>query len=119
MKKEVFNFSDLSKKELESLKDYYVQEKVNNMSDNQLRQFAIENINHQIQETIGDEEEKEAWEEMKSFFKDEFVVIIERIKENFKDYPRSIEENKVHNLTKLNSKLDDQKIDEKVDMWED
>ena len=72
MKKKKFSFSDFSKKELESLKEYYITEKVKSMNESELRKFASDIISHQIKNTIGDEEEKEAWEEIESFFKDNY-----------------------------------------------
>ena len=48
MKKNKFNYSDLSNKELENLKEYYINEKVKNMNELELRKFVYENISHQI-----------------------------------------------------------------------
>ena len=116
MKKELLNFSDLSKRELEHLKDYYVEQKVNSMSNESLRKFFFENINHQIKETIGDDEEKEAWNEMENFFKDRLSTIVEEIKKKLKGLPKTIEETK--NEGKSNMQIRETKIeDEKVDMW--
>ena len=76
MAKKQINYYDLSAKELEQLKDLYIDLKVKTMSNNDLKNFAIENISLQIKNTIGNDEELEAWQEMEEFFKDEFDNII-------------------------------------------
>ena len=76
MAKKQINYYDLSAKELEQLKDLYIDLKVKTMSNNDLKNFAIENISLQIKNTIGNDEELEAWQEMEEFFKDEFENII-------------------------------------------
>ena len=38
------------------------------MSHQELREYVLEIISHQINETIGKEEEMEAWREMSDFF---------------------------------------------------
>ena len=68
MKKNSIIYSDLSKKQLESLKELYIQRKVESMSHQELKQYVLEIISHQINDTIGKEEEMEAWREMSDFF---------------------------------------------------
>jgi len=119
MKKNKFNYSDFSRKELESLKEYYITEKVNNMNESELRQFANEVISHQIKNTIGDEEEKEAWEEIKNFFKDNFEFILEGIKKKFE---AKNQDSKVEFKTEISNVLEqgnDESKKEKIDMWMD
>ena len=41
MKKKSFIFSDLSKKQLEILKEFFVQKKVESMSHEELKQFVL------------------------------------------------------------------------------
>ena len=53
MKKNPFIYSDLSKKQLENLKELYVQKKVESMSNQELKQYVLEIISHQIKDTIG------------------------------------------------------------------
>ena len=119
MKKNKFNYSDFSKKELESLKEYYITEKVKSMNESELRQFANEVISHQIKNTIGDEEEKEAWEEIEKFFNGNFEFILEGIKKKFE---ATNQESKVESKAAI-SNLRDQGNDEikieKMDMWID
>ena len=68
MKKKSFIYSDLSKRQLEELKEFYVQKKVESMSHQELKRYVLEIISHQINDTIGKEEEMEAWREMSVFF---------------------------------------------------
>ena len=68
MKKQSLIYSDLSKKELETLKEIYIQKKVESLSHKKLKEFVFEIISHQINNTIGKEEETEAWNEMSEFF---------------------------------------------------
>ena len=61
MKKKSITYSDLSKKQLETLKELYIKKKVESMSHQELKQYVLEIISHQINDTIGKEEEMEAW----------------------------------------------------------
>ena len=67
MQQKSFSYSDLSKKGLENLKDFYIQKKVESMSYQDLKAFALEIISHQVNNTIGKEEETEVWGEMSDF----------------------------------------------------
>ena len=78
-------YSDLSKKQIQFLKDFYVEKKVNGMSHKELKEFVYENISHQIHGTIGKEEEIEAWEEISDYFGEEFETIISEIQCKFND----------------------------------
>ena len=60
MKKKSFIYSDLSKKQLEKLKEFYIQKKVESMSNQELKKYVLEIISHQINDTIDKEEELEA-----------------------------------------------------------
>ena len=116
MAKKKINYSDLSSKELELLKDMYIDLKVKSMNNNDLKNFAIENISLQIKNTIGNEEELEAWQEMEDFFKDEFLSRIQDIQIKLKS--------KNDELTNLNIEekkptSKDAGEDKKPDMWED
>ena len=116
MAKQKINYSDLSNKELELLKDIYIDLKVKSMNINDLKGFAFENISLQIKNTIGNEEELEAWQEMEDFFKDEFLSRIQDIQIKLKS--------KNDELTNLNIEekklaVEDTVEDKKLDMWED
>ena len=119
MKKKFTSYTDLTKKQLECLKEIYIQKKVESMSNKELKKFVLEIITHQIIDTIGKEEEIEAWEEMSDFFRDDFENIIEELKSKYVNegdlnisatdpQKERIELLKSNNLEK-----------EKEDMWDD
>ena len=116
MAKKKINYSDLSNKELELLKDIYIDLKVKSMNINDLKGFAFENISLQIKNTIGNEEELEAWQEMEDFFKDEFLNTIQDIQIKLKS-----KNDELINLNIEEKKLavEDTVEDKKLDMWED
>ena len=119
MKKKKFNYSDFSNKELESIKEYYITEKIKSMSESELRNFAHEIVSHQIKNTIGDEEEKEAWEEMESFFSENFEFILEGLKKKFEPTNQEWEIESKINSTIAREKDNDETKNEKMDMWID
>ena len=119
MKKNKFNYSDFSKKEIESLKEYYINEKVKSMNESELRQFANEVISHQIKQTIGDEEEKEAWEEIENFFKDNFEFILEGIKKKLDGTNLDSKVESKREISNVREQSNDEIKKEKVDMWMD
>ena len=119
MKKKSFIYSDLSKKQLENLKEFYIQKKVESMSHEELKQYVLEIISHQINDTIDKEEEMEAWREMSEFFGEQFETIILEIQTKYID-----------DKNFLGTEIDPQKqrLDllkrnnlnkEKKDMWDD
>ena len=116
MTKQKINYSDLSSKELELLKDMYIDLKVKSMNNNELKNFAFENISLQIKNTIGNDEELDAWQEMEDFFKDEFHNTIQDIQ--IKMRSKNGELNNLDNEEKkpASEEIDD---DKKQDMWED
>ena len=119
MKKKLLIFSDLSKKQLTHLKEYYIQKKVDSMNQNELREFVLEIISHQINDTIGKEEEMEAWNEMSNFFGEQFELIIEEIQKKYEqlDNDKNIEEDTQKYRLEL---LEKNNIDgNKTDMWDD
>ena len=79
MKKEQISFKDLKKTELESLKDTYVLSRVNNMTEHELRLFVKEVLDVQVKGTVGNQEEKEVWEEMRAHFSDDFESQIKSV----------------------------------------
>ena len=91
MKKKSIIYSDLSKKQLETLKELYIQKKVESMSHQELKQYVLEIISHQINDTIGKEEEMEAWREMSDFFGEQFETNILEIQTKYVDDKNVIE----------------------------
>jgi len=119
MKKKSFIYSDLSNKQLEILKDLYIKKKVDSMSNEELKKFVLEIITHQINDTIGKEEEMEAWNEMTDFFGEQFETIIQDILNKFHDVSTSedIEEDSQKMRLEL---IEKNNIEgQKKDMWDD
>ena len=118
MKKEFLDYKNLSKQELECLKDTYVERKIMSMNVQQLKDFVKENISHQIKDTICEEEEIEAWNEMKIFFNDELDLIIEKIQNQFQSNMHAAEIIQ-DNISKRTIFKHSEDESNKVDMWED
>ena len=119
MKKKSFIYSDLSKKQLENLKEFYVQKKVESMSHQELKQYVLEIISHQINDTIGKEEEMEAWREMSDFFGEQFETIILEIQKKYID-DKNVLEKEIDPQKQRIELLERNNLDqEKTDMWDD
>ena len=118
MKKKKIIYSDLSKKQLEHLKEFYIQKKVDSMSNNELKDFVLEIISHQINETIGKEEEMEAWNEMSNFLGEQFEIIIQEIQQKYKQNEENINTEEDPQKYRLEL-LEKNNIDNKTDMWDD
>ena len=119
MKKKSFIYSDLSKKQLENLKEFYIQKKVESMSHQELKQYVLEIISHQINNTIGKEEEMEAWNEMSDFFGEQFELFILEVKTKFCNEKNSVENEIDPQQQRLNL-LEKNCLDKKQkDMWDD
>tara|TARA_Y100001968_G_C19402680_1_gene741892 strand:+ start:1514 stop:1876 length:363 start_codon:yes stop_codon:yes gene_type:complete len=119
---EELTYKDLNEFELDALKDMYISSRISSMSENDLKKFVKEIIVDQIKGTVGNAEEKEAWEEIKEHFSEDLSKKILEIKEKFSKSkykqetksPDEIEFDKRLSLLK-------QQQEEKLcnDMWED
>ena len=119
MKKKSFIYSDLSKKQLEKLKEFYIQKKVDSMSHKELKQAVLEIISHQINDTIDKEEEMEAWREMSDFFGEQFEIVILEIQRKYVD-EKSVLETEINPQKQRIELLERNNLDqEKTDMWDD
>ena len=119
MKKKSIIYSDLSKKQLETLKELYIQKKIESMSHQELKQYVKEIISHQIKETIGKEEEMEAWKEMSEFFGVQFEIIILDMQTKYVDENNYIN-NEIDSQKQRIELLERNNLDqEKKDMWDD
>ena len=119
MKKKSIIYSDLSKKQLENLKELYVQKKVESMSHQELKQYVLEIISHQINDTIGKEEEMEAWREMSDFFGEQFEINILEIQTKYID-DKNVIETEIDSQKQRIELLERNNLDqEKKDMWDD
>ena len=119
MKKKFITYTDLSKKQLQYLKELYIQKKVECMSHKELTEFALEIISHQINDTIGKEEEMEAWTEISDFYGDQFERIVLEIqqkytkKESLENFEEDTQERRLELLEKNSIE------NTKKDMWDD
>ena len=119
MKKKSLNYSDLSKKQLENLKEFYVKKKVESMSNQELKKYVQEIISHQINDTIGKEEETEAWREISDFFGDQFEIITLEIQKKYID-DKNVLETEINPQKQRIELLERNNLDqEKKDMWDD
>ena len=119
MKKKSFIYTDLSKKQIEKLKEFYIQKKVESMGHQELRQFVLEVISHQINDTIDKEEEMEAWREMSDFFGEQFEIIISEIQTKFSEDKNTLDTEIDPQKQRLEL-LEKNNIDQgKKDMWDD
>ena len=119
MKKKSIIYSDLSKKQLENLKELYIHKKVDSMSPEELKQYVLEIISHQINDTIGKEEEMEAWREMSDFFGEQFEIIILEIQTKYID-DKNVIETEIDSQKQRIEYLERNNLDqEKKDMWDD
>ena len=119
MKKQSFIYSDLSKKQLEKLKEFYIQKKVESMSHEELKNYVQEIISHQINDTIDKEEEMEAWREISDFFGDQFEMVIMEIQVKYTN-ENNVLETEIDPQKKRIGLLERNKLDqEKKDMWDD
>ena len=119
MKKKSFIYSDLSKKQLENLKEFYIQKKVDSMSNQELKQYVLEIISHQINDTIDKEEEMEAWREMSEFFGEQFEIIILEIQTKYSD-EKNLIDTEIDPQKQRLELLERNNLDkEKKDMWND
>ena len=119
MKKKSIIYSDLSNKQLEHLKALYIEKKIDSMTNKELKEFVLEIITHQINETIGKEEEMEVWNEMSDFFGDQYEKNILEIQQK---YPQ---DNNLMDL-EIDPQRERQELiernnveTEKKDMWDD
>ena len=119
MKKNSFIYSDLSKKQLENLKEFYVQKKIESMSHLELKQYVREIISHQINDTIDKEEEMEAWREMSDFFGGQFEIIILEMQTKYND-DKNVLDPEIDPQKQRLELLERNNLDQKKkDMWDD
>jgi len=77
--KEEISYKDLSNRQLDNLKELYIESRLSKMGEEDLRIFVKTIITDQIKGTVGHQEEKEAWKEMKDHFDDNFEKTIKGI----------------------------------------
>ena len=119
MKKKLIVYSDLTKKQLENLKELYVQKKIESMSHQELKEYVQDIISHQVNDTIDKEEEMEAWREMSDFFGEQFEINILEIQTKYID-EKNVIEKEIDSQKQRIELLERNNLDqEKKDMWDD
>ena len=115
------NFKDLNKVQLDTLKDVYIESRLNAMSEIELRKFAREVLDLQVRGTVGNEEEREVWKEMKDHFQDDFEHKIKEVVKVKGSEDITIEPEKEDFLKRLELLEQRQKEESKTneDMWGD
>ena len=114
-----FIYSDLSKKQLENLKELYVQKRIESMSHQELKKYVQEIISHQVNDTIDKEEEMEAWREMSDFFGEQFEIVIQEIQMKYID-DKNLIEKEIDSQKQRIELLERNNMDQdKKDMWDD
>tara|TARA_Y100001968_G_scaffold314850_1_gene340715 strand:- start:80 stop:439 length:360 start_codon:yes stop_codon:yes gene_type:complete len=119
MSKDEINYKDLTSKQLGTLKELYVDNRVKSMSEIDLRKFVREALELQVRGTVGNEEEREVWKEMKEYFAGDFDdQITQIVKENWAEEvavpPEQLEFQK---RLELLEQRKSEKSDESEDMW--
>ena len=119
MKKKPIVYSDLSRKQLENLKEIYIQKKIESMSHQELKEYVQDIISHQVNDTIDKEEEMEAWREISDFFGEQFEIIILEIQKKYVD-DKNVIETEIDPQKKRIELLERNNFDqEKKDMWDE
>ena len=119
MKKKPVIYSDLSKKQLENLKELYVEKKIESMSHKELKEYVKDIISHQVNDTIDKEEEMEAWREMSDFFGEQFELVIQEIQIQHID-DKNVLKTEIDSQKQRIELLERNNLDqEKKDMWDD
>ena len=89
------------------------------MSHEQLKQYVLEIISHQVNDTIDKEEEMEAWREMSEFFGEQFEIIILEIQTKYSD-EKNLIDTEIDPQKQRLELLERNNLDkEKKDMWDD
>ena len=89
------------------------------MSHQELKKYVLEIISHQINDTIGKEEEIEAWREMSDFFGEQFEINILEIQTKYID-DKSVIETEIDSQKQRIELLEKNNLDQdKEDMWDD
>ena len=118
---EELTYKDLSQTELDTLKDMYISSRVDSMNEIDLRKFVKEIIIDQIKGTVGNAEEREAWEEIKDHFSEDLTKKILEVKHKCSKNPhlelKSQEEIEFNRRLGLLKQQQEEKPSN--DMWED
>jgi len=116
---EELTYKDLTENELDALKDMYISSRVNAMTESDLRKFVKEIIIDQIKGTVGNAEEREAWEEIKDHFSEDLSKKILEVKEKCNKNPKVEQKNpdEIEFDRRLGLLKQKQEEDSSKDMW--
>ena len=89
------------------------------MSHQELKQYVLDIISHQINDTIGKEEEMEAWREMSDFFGDQFEMIILEIQTKYNEDQNCLGKEIDLQKQRLEFLEKNSMCKEKEDMWDE
>tara|TARA_Y100001968_G_scaffold315947_1_gene343153 strand:- start:58 stop:417 length:360 start_codon:yes stop_codon:yes gene_type:complete len=119
MAKDDISYKDLSKNQLDDLKDLYIDERVKTMTPEDLTKFVRTIITDQIKGTVGNQEEREAWREIKDFYKDDFESKIKEVLKNrsSRDDTLPPEKEELEKRLELLEKRKKEKSNSNEDMW--
>ena len=114
-------FKSLDKKQLDNLKNLYIEERVKGMTEEELRKFVTEILDIQIRGTVGNEEEREAWKEMKEYFGDSFELVLKIVMkaEGKEGSELSDDEKEYQKRIQVLEKQKDRNSSKTNDMWDD
>ncbi len=79
MKNDEINYKNLTKYQLQQLKGIYIESRINKMTHEELKNFVKEVLDLQVNGTVGGDEEREVWKEMKDHFKDDFEIKLQHV----------------------------------------
>ncbi len=119
MTTEEISYKDLSRSQLDALKELYVNSRLSSMDVNELRKVVKDVLELQVTGTVGNQEEREVWKEMKEHFNEKFE---EKIKEvitakNSQDTNIDPEEKELQKRLDVLEKRKQEEKESNEDMW--
>ncbi len=118
VKNDEISFKDLTKSQLDDLKDLYIDSRVESMTVNDLREFVREVLELQVRGTVGNQEEREIWKEMKVHFDQDFEAKLKEIsKSKGSDRSMSPEEEEFQKRLQLIEQRKQEESQNNEDMW--
>ena len=117
MTNEDFTYKDLTKSQLDKLKDTYVISRLNSMNEDDLKLFVKTVIEDQVKGTVGNEEEKEAWNEIKEHFQDDFILVIKKLRKQDQSPEESLTPAEKEFERRLDLLKQRETTNDNADMW--
>tara|TARA_Y100001968_G_scaffold50265_1_gene40867 strand:- start:194 stop:553 length:360 start_codon:yes stop_codon:yes gene_type:complete len=119
MAKDEITYKDLSNRQLDNLKEIYIESRLSSMEIEDLRKFVRSIISDQIKGTVGNQEEREAWKEMKDHFENDFEQVIKDVLKINSPSDESIspEQQELERRLELLEQRKQESSDSTEDMW--